>query len=167
LRVDHSRASRIRANLPSCSNLSDLQYDVPLLAIDVPLLGIPAIPKMNAKCRRGILLLGLFFTSDNEPNESVLLAWNSFCRRSHAKNMTPGASARAESSRTGKRFAYLVNIKQQTLVASGNHDVIVYTMSSLYLAQNMPNARLNSISQTLTASKRWLRGSEDRHHKET
>jgi pimeloyl-ACP methyl ester carboxylesterase len=43
---------------------------------------------------------------------------------------------------SGERFAYLKHIKQPTLVVSGNHDVIVYTSNSLYLAQNMPNARL-------------------------
>jgi pimeloyl-ACP methyl ester carboxylesterase len=42
----------------------------------------------------------------------------------------------------GERFAYLMNIRQPTLVVSGNHDVIVYTVNSLYLAQNMPNAKL-------------------------
>ena len=42
----------------------------------------------------------------------------------------------------GERFAYLKNIKQPTLVVSGNHDVIVYTVNSLYLVQNMPNAKL-------------------------
>jgi pimeloyl-ACP methyl ester carboxylesterase len=42
----------------------------------------------------------------------------------------------------GQRFAYLINIKQPTLVVSGNHDVIVYTVNSLYLVQNMPNAKL-------------------------
>jgi pimeloyl-ACP methyl ester carboxylesterase len=39
-------------------------------------------------------------------------------------------------------FACLENIKQPTLVVSGNHDVIVYTVNSLYLVQNMPNAKL-------------------------
>ena len=42
----------------------------------------------------------------------------------------------------GERFAYLKNIKQPTLVVSGTHDVIVYTVNSLYLVQNMPNAKL-------------------------
>lgn len=42
----------------------------------------------------------------------------------------------------GERFAYLKDIKQPTLVVSGNHDVIVYTVNSLYLAQNLPNAKL-------------------------
>jgi pimeloyl-ACP methyl ester carboxylesterase len=45
-------------------------------------------------------------------------------------------------SQPGERFAYLKNIKQPTLVMSGNHDVIVYTVNSLYLVLNMPNAKL-------------------------
>jgi pimeloyl-ACP methyl ester carboxylesterase len=45
-------------------------------------------------------------------------------------------------SRPGERFAYLKNIHQPTLVVSGNHDVIVYTVNSLHLVQNLPNARL-------------------------
>jgi len=43
---------------------------------------------------------------------------------------------------SGERFAYLKNIKQPALVVGGNHDVIVYTVNSLYLVQNMPNAKL-------------------------
>jgi pimeloyl-ACP methyl ester carboxylesterase len=42
----------------------------------------------------------------------------------------------------GERFEYLKNIKQPTLVVSGTHDVIVYTVNSLHLVQNMPNAKL-------------------------
>jgi len=42
----------------------------------------------------------------------------------------------------GERFAYLKDIKQPTLVVSGTHDNIVYTVNSLYLAQNLPNAKL-------------------------
>lgn len=42
----------------------------------------------------------------------------------------------------GERFGYLRNIKQPTLVVSGNHVVIVYTSNSLHLVQNMPNAKL-------------------------
>ncbi|HEX4228515.1 MAG TPA: alpha/beta hydrolase [Bryobacteraceae bacterium] len=45
-------------------------------------------------------------------------------------------------SHPGERFAYLTGIKQPTLVVSGTHDVIVYTVNSLYLVQNMPNAKL-------------------------
>jgi len=43
---------------------------------------------------------------------------------------------------SGERFAYLKDIQQPTLVVSGNHDVIVYTVNSLHLAQNLPNAKL-------------------------
>jgi pimeloyl-ACP methyl ester carboxylesterase len=42
----------------------------------------------------------------------------------------------------GERFAYLKNIQQPTLVVSGTHDVIVYPINSLYLVQNMPDAKL-------------------------
>jgi pimeloyl-ACP methyl ester carboxylesterase len=42
----------------------------------------------------------------------------------------------------GDRFAYLKDIKQPTLVVSGNHDVIVYTVNSLHLVQNLPDAKL-------------------------
>lgn len=42
----------------------------------------------------------------------------------------------------GERFAYLKDIKQPTLVVSGTHDVILYTVNSFYLVQNMPNAKL-------------------------
>src|SRR6266478_1909475 len=45
-------------------------------------------------------------------------------------------------SHPGERFAYLKNITQPALVVNGNHDVIVYTVNSLYLVQNMPNAKL-------------------------
>ena len=38
----------------------------------------------------------------------------------------------------GERFAYLKDIKQPTLVVSGTHDVIVYTVNSLPLVQNLP-----------------------------
>jgi pimeloyl-ACP methyl ester carboxylesterase len=42
----------------------------------------------------------------------------------------------------GERFAYLKSITQPTLVVNGNRDVIVYTVNSLYLVQNLPNAKL-------------------------
>ena len=42
----------------------------------------------------------------------------------------------------GERFAYLKEIRQPTLVVNGTHDVIVYTVNSLHLAQNLPNAKL-------------------------
>ena len=42
----------------------------------------------------------------------------------------------------GERFTYLKNIHHPTLIVSGNHDVIVYTVNSLHLVQNLPNAKL-------------------------
>jgi pimeloyl-ACP methyl ester carboxylesterase len=42
----------------------------------------------------------------------------------------------------GERFAYLKEIQQPTLVVAGNHEVIVYTINSLHLAENLPNAKL-------------------------
>ena len=45
-------------------------------------------------------------------------------------------------SHGSERFAYLKKVTQPTLVVSGNHDVIVYTVNSLYLVQKIPNAKL-------------------------
>lgn len=39
-------------------------------------------------------------------------------------------------------FAHLRTIQQPTLVLNGNHDVMVPTINSWYLAQNIPNAQL-------------------------
>lgn len=41
-----------------------------------------------------------------------------------------------------ERFAYLKNIKQPVLVINGNNDIIVPTINSYYLEQNIPNATL-------------------------
>ena len=59
----------------------------------------------------------------------------------------------------GKRFAYLKEIRQPTLVVSGNHDVIVYTSNSLYLVQNMPNAKLILYADANHGS--WYQNHED------
>jgi pimeloyl-ACP methyl ester carboxylesterase len=59
----------------------------------------------------------------------------------------------------GERFAYLKNIRQPTLVVSGNHDVIVYTSNSLHLAQNMPNAKLILYPDSNHGS--WYQNHED------
>ena len=48
----------------------------------------------------------------------------------------------AWGAHSGERFAYLKTIQLPTLIVSGNHDLIVYTVNSLHLAQNMPNAKL-------------------------
>ena len=62
-------------------------------------------------------------------------------------------------SRPGERFAYLKNIHQPTLVVSGNHDVIVYTVNSLHLVQNLPNARLILYPDSNHGS--WYQNHED------
>src|SRR5438067_7809704 len=45
-----------------------------------------------------------------------------------------------------------MNIQQPTLVVSGNHDVIVYTVNSLYLVQNMRMTRTLSVKQIRVTS---------------
>jgi pimeloyl-ACP methyl ester carboxylesterase len=62
-------------------------------------------------------------------------------------------------SQPGERFAYLKNIKQATLVVSGNHDVIVYAVNSLHLVQNMPNAKLILYADANHGS--WYENPED------
>ena len=42
----------------------------------------------------------------------------------------------------GERFGYLQNIKIPVLVVGGKSDIIFYTINSLYLQQNLPNAQL-------------------------
>src|SRR6202171_3614614 len=39
-------------------------------------------------------------------------------------------------------YDYLSNIEQPTLVVNGDHDVIIYTINSYILQQNLPNAQL-------------------------
>ncbi len=39
-------------------------------------------------------------------------------------------------------YDYLKTIQQPTLVVNGNHDLIIYTMNSFILQQNIPNAQL-------------------------
>ena len=52
------------------------------------------------------------------------------------------AAIRQWGEHPGERFAYLKQIRQPTLVVNGTHDVIVYTVNSLHLAQQLPNAKL-------------------------
>jgi pimeloyl-ACP methyl ester carboxylesterase len=42
----------------------------------------------------------------------------------------------------GERFGYLKNIKMPVLIVNGKADIIFYTVNSLYLVQNLPNAQL-------------------------
>ena len=39
-------------------------------------------------------------------------------------------------------YAYLKRITQPTLVVNGSNDVIIYTVNSFILQQNLPNAQL-------------------------
>jgi pimeloyl-ACP methyl ester carboxylesterase len=60
---------------------------------------------------------------------------------------------------SGERFAYLKNIKQPALVVGGNHDVDIYPVNSLYLVQNMPNAKLILYPDSSHGS--WYQNHED------
>ena len=53
-----------------------------------------------------------------------------------------GAAIRQWGDYPGEHFAYLRHIRQPTLVVSGTHDVIVYTVNSLHLVQHLENAKL-------------------------
>jgi pimeloyl-ACP methyl ester carboxylesterase len=96
------------------------------------------------------LWLKVFFT-DSEKSQA---AGRAFLKRylSRIENRDASISDKVASaqiaavggwgSQPGERFAYLKDIKQPTLVVSGNHDIIFYTVNSLHLVQNMPNAKL-------------------------
>ena len=96
------------------------------------------------------LWLKVFFT-DSEASQS---AGRAFLKRylSRTENRDASISEKVApaqiaavgewGAQPGERFAYLKNIHQPTLVVSGNHDVIVYTVNSLHLVQNLPNAKL-------------------------
>ncbi len=96
------------------------------------------------------LWLKVFFT-DSEPGQA---AGHEFLKRYLSRTVERDApinekvapaqlAALAQwGDHPGERFAYLKDIRQPTLVLSGNHDVIVYTVNSLYLVQNMPDAKL-------------------------
>ena len=96
------------------------------------------------------LWLKVFFT-DSEKSQAARRAFRKrYLSRTENRDTPIGdkvvpaqiAAVGEWGSQPGERFAYLKNIKQLTLVVSGNHDLIVYTVNSLYLAQNMPNAKL-------------------------
>jgi pimeloyl-ACP methyl ester carboxylesterase len=96
------------------------------------------------------LWLKVFFTDSDESQA----AGRAFLKRYLSRTQNPDApvSDRVAPAQIaavgnwgtlpGERFAYLRSIKQPTLIVSGNHDVIVYTVNSLYLVQNLPNAKL-------------------------
>jgi pimeloyl-ACP methyl ester carboxylesterase len=94
--------------------------------------------------------LGVFFT----PTEASQAAGRAFLRRFRLRvqNRDPEVNekvAPAQIAAIGKwgapradAFDYLREITQPTLVINGNNDVIVYTVNSLLLQQNLPNAQL-------------------------
>lgn len=96
------------------------------------------------------LWLNVFFT-DSEASQS---AGRAFLKRylSRTENRDASISEKVApaqiaavgewGAQPGERFTYLKNIHHPTLVVSGNHDVIVYTVNSLHLVQNLPNAKL-------------------------
>ena len=113
------------------------------------------------------LWLSVFFT----PSEPSQAAGREFLKRylSRTENrdlpvnekVVPAqiAAVTEWASPVGERFAYLKDIKQPTLVVSGNHDVIVYTSNSLHLVQNLPNAKLILYPDSNHGS--WYQNHED------
>jgi pimeloyl-ACP methyl ester carboxylesterase len=96
------------------------------------------------------LWLKVFFTDSEKSQAAGRVFLQRYLSRTENRdapisdNVVPAQIAAVEQWGTypGERFAYLKNIKQPTLVVNGTHDVIVYTVNSLYLVQNMPNAKL-------------------------
>jgi pimeloyl-ACP methyl ester carboxylesterase len=96
------------------------------------------------------LWLGVFFT----PTEASRAAGRGFLKRFRLRqeDRDPDVSekvAPAQINAIGKwgapragTFVYLREITQPTLVINGSNDVIIYTVNSLILQQNLPNAQL-------------------------
>ncbi len=88
-----------------------------------------------------------------EPSEASQKAGLAFLERKwRRKDRDPEVSAQtmeAQGAAVGKWIApganvldYLKSIKQPTLIAQGSHDVIIPTIHSITLQQNLPNAQL-------------------------
>ena len=96
------------------------------------------------------LWLKVFFTDSNESQAAGRAFLKRYLSRTENRDILVNdkvapaqiAAIGEWGSQVGERFAYLKNIKQPTLVVSGNHDVIVYPVNSLHLVQYMPNAKL-------------------------
>jgi pimeloyl-ACP methyl ester carboxylesterase len=113
------------------------------------------------------LWLKVFFT-DSEPSQA---AGRAFLKRYFSRTENPDAPVNDKvapaqiaaigdwGSSAGERFAYLKDLRQPTLVVSGNHDVILYTVNSLHLVQNMPNAKLILYPDSNHGS--WYQNHED------
>jgi pimeloyl-ACP methyl ester carboxylesterase len=96
------------------------------------------------------LWLKVFFT----PSEASQAAGREFVKRFHARteDRDPAVSAMVVPSQLialeewgearADGLAYLKKIRQPVLVVSGGDDVIIYTVNSYLLQQNLPNAQL-------------------------
>ena len=94
--------------------------------------------------------LYLFFS----PSESSQAAGRAFWERRHLRkdDVDPPTSKQTMAAQRaaltefqhvrGERFAELKNITQPTLVVNGNRDVMIPTINSFTLAQDIPNAQL-------------------------
>jgi len=96
------------------------------------------------------LWLKVFFTDSEKSQAAGREYLKRYALRTNDRDLPPNekvvpaqiAAIADWGDQPGERFAYLKDIKQPTLVVGGTHDVIVYTVNSLYLAQNLPNAKL-------------------------
>ena len=96
------------------------------------------------------LWLSVFFT----PTETSQTAGRAFLERFRARKqnrdpevsekVAPAQIAALEKWGAARKapYAYLKSIKQPTLVVNGGNDVIIYTVNSFILQQNLPNAQL-------------------------
>jgi pimeloyl-ACP methyl ester carboxylesterase len=93
--------------------------------------------------------LFLFFS----PSEQSQAAGRAFWERRHQRQdqdpPSSGETLQAQMAAIiewtqprGERFAYLKDIGQPTLVVNGSDDIMVPTINSFYLQQNIPNAQL-------------------------
>jgi pimeloyl-ACP methyl ester carboxylesterase len=96
------------------------------------------------------LWLKVFFTDSDASQEAGRQFLKRFLARTENRDVPVNdkvapaqMAAIAEwGSHPGKRFAYLADIKQPTLVVNGTRDVICYPINSYHLVENLPNAKL-------------------------
>jgi pimeloyl-ACP methyl ester carboxylesterase len=96
------------------------------------------------------LWLSVFFT----PSQASQAAGRAFMKRFRLRtkdrdpevNEKVGPAQRAAIAKWGAKrerpYDYLKTIRQPTLVVNGSNDVIIYTINSYILQQNLPNAQL-------------------------
>ena len=96
------------------------------------------------------LWLSVFFT----PSAASQAAGREFLKRFHLRStnrdpevndkvaLAQRAAIAKWATARDRRYEYLKSIKQPTLVVNGSNDVIIYTVNSYILQQNLPNAEL-------------------------